>query len=280
MTDAPRDPEELEATGAPVDGPLPDATRMGTVHLGVADLTRSVGYYQSALGLQVHRSEGGRAALGAGGEDLLLLTERPGARPARGVSGLYHFALLVPERRDLARFLAHAARDSVPLTGLSDHYVSEAIYLRDPDEHGIEVYWDRPRSVWEGEVGERLTTEPLDVDSLLGELEDPRTEPWETLAAGTVMGHVHLRVGDVPAATEFYRELGFALMAQLGRQAAFLAAGGYHHHIGANSWESAGAGFAEEGTATLERMTIVVPGLEGERSLRDPSGNPVALTPS
>src|SRR5206468_8743835 len=137
----------------------------------------------------------GRVALGTGGEDLLVLSERPGAVPARGVTGLYHFALLLPERADLARFLAHVARERVPLTGLSDHFVSEAIYLRDPDEHGIEVYWDRPREIWEGRVGETLTTIPLDVESLLG---DDDGAPFEALAEGTVMGHVHLRVRDVP----------------------------------------------------------------------------------
>jgi catechol 2,3-dioxygenase len=102
-----------------------------------------------------------------------VLAEAPGARPARGYSGLYHFALLVPERVDLARWLAHAAREQVPLVGLSDHFVSEAIYLSDPDEHGIEIYWDRPRAVWEGKVAERMTTLPLNVSSLVGELGDP-----------------------------------------------------------------------------------------------------------
>src|SRR6185312_9800435 len=139
-----------------------------------------------------------------------------------GYSGLYHFALLVPERTDLARWLAHAARDRVPLVGLSDHFVSEALYLSDPDGHGIEIYWDRPREVWEGQVAERMTTLALDVDSLLGELEDPRSEPFDGLPAGTVMGHIHLKVADIPSTREFYRDaLGFGLMAQLGAQAAF-----------------------------------------------------------
>jgi catechol 2,3-dioxygenase len=205
----------------------------------------------------------------------------------------------VPERADLARFLAHVARERVPLVGVADHFVSEAIYLSDPDEHGIEVYWDRPRDVWEGRVGERMTTLPLDVDGLLAELEDPSREVFGALARGTVMGHVHLRVADVPAAVAFYRDvLGFGLMAQLGAQAAFLGAGGYHHHIGANSWESAGAAPAPAGTARLEQMTIVLPGdravgelaervqraglaseaVDGGLRVRDPSGNPVVLT--
>src|SRR5439155_607284 len=141
--------------------PPPAATRIGAVHLTVADLDRSIAYYEWALGLRAGERQDGRVALSAGGEDLLVLYEQPGVRSARGYCGLYHFALLLPERVDLARWLAHAARERVPLVGLSDHYVSEAIYLSDPDDHGIEVYWDRPREVWEGAVAERLTTVAL-----------------------------------------------------------------------------------------------------------------------
>jgi len=144
------DPEELTAVSEPVRADLPPTTRMGAVHLTVADLDRSIAYYETQIGLQVHAREDGRARLGTGGEDLLVLTEEPGAKPADGHSGLFHFALLVPERIDLARWLAHAARDRVALTGLSDHFVSEALYLRDPDHHGIEIYADRPRELWEG----------------------------------------------------------------------------------------------------------------------------------
>ena len=296
---APRDPEEVTATGAPAKAAVPPDTRVGAVHLSVADLGRSIDYYESAIGLRVHDRDGGRAALGTGGEDLLVLREEPGARPARGHSGLYHFALLMPERPDLARWLAHAAREQVPLVGMSDHYVSEAIYLSDPDEHGIEVYWDRPREVWEGQVAERMTTLPLDVGDLLGVLDDPRTEPFERLAQGTVMGHVHLRVAEIPATAAFYCDaLGFAMMAAFGAQAAFMSAGGYHHHLGANTWESRGRGQPPPGHATLEQATIVLPaaadverlaheaeqvGATPERRdggvlVRDPSGNPVLLT--
>ncbi|MEA2324122.1 MAG: catechol 2,3-dioxygenase [Solirubrobacteraceae bacterium] len=275
---------------------IPAETRMGAVHLSVADLDRSIAYYESAIGLSVHDRAAGRAALGTGAEDLLVLLEDPGARPAHGYSGLYHYALLVPERADLARWLAHAGRERVPLVGLSDHFVSEAIYLSDPDDHGIEIYWDRPREVWEGQVAERLTTQPLDVSSLIGELRDPN-EPFERLAGGTVMGHVHLRVAQIPPTVSFYRDaLGFGLMASLG-SAAFLGAGGYHHHLGANIWESAGAPPAPPGFATLKQATVVLPdaadvdrlaaraadaGREAEPHdggvrLRDPSGNVVVL---
>lgn len=285
---------------------LPAATRMGAVHLTVADLDRSIAWYAAVFGLEVLLRDDepiARAALGLG-RDLLVLVEEPGAQPARGHTGLYHFALLVPERRDLARWLAHAARERVPLVGLSDHFVSEAIYLSDPDAHGIEVYWDRPRAGWEGQVAARMTTLPLDTRSLLSELgEDPMAEPFEGLPPDAVMGHVHLRVAEIPGTIAFYRDvLGFGLMATLGPQAAFLSAGGYHHHVGANTWESARSTPAPPGTATLRRMTVEVPDAEALRAasqrlaaaghapqplddgggdgihVRDPSGNPVALT--
>src|SRR5258705_1123685 len=165
------DPEELTAVGAPARADLPPETRMGAVHLTVADLDRSLAYYESQIGLRVHAREDGHAQLGTGGEDLLVLTEEPGAHPADGYSGLFHLALLVPERVDLARWLAHAARDRVPLSGMSDHFVSEALYLRDPDHHGIEIYADPPREPWEGQVA-RLTTMPPDTTDLLATLED------------------------------------------------------------------------------------------------------------
>lgn len=266
---------------------------MGEVHLTVADLERSLDWYRDAIGLQVRDEEGSAVRLGAGGEDLLVLREEPGARPADRYSGLFHFALLLPERRALAEWLAHAAHDRVPMTGLSDHWVSEALYLRDPDHHGIEIYADRPRSLWEGRVWDGMTTLPLDTADLLGVL-DGEPGPYEGLPEGTTMGHVHLRVAEVEPTTEFYRDgLGFDLQAELGPQATFLSAGGYHHHVAGNTWESARAPYAPDGTARLERMTIVVPDTSvvdeveaqvgGERipeglALRDPSGNPVLVT--
>jgi catechol 2,3-dioxygenase len=295
---APRDPEELEARAA---GPAPEIsplTTLGAVHLTVSDLERSVGYYETAIGLVPLDRGDGRATLGVAARPLLVLVEERGARPAAGYTGLYHFALLLPLRADLARWLAHAARDRVPLTGLSDHFVSEAIYLTDPDGHGIEIYQDRPRQTWEGLVASRMTTLPLDVDALFAELADPASEPFEGLPAGTVMGHVHLKVATIPDTIGFYRDVvGFGVMAELGRQAAFLSAGGYHHHIGANTWESRGAAPPPEGSAALRHATIVVPG-EDERErvlgraaaagagaeetpagpmLTDPSGNRLLL---
>jgi catechol 2,3-dioxygenase len=187
----------------------------------------------------------------------------------------------------------------VPLVGLSDHFVSEAIYLEDPDGHGIEIYADRPRAVWEGQVAARMTTLPLDVESLLAELGDPRAESFDGLPAGTVMGHVHLKVAAIPDTIAFYRDgLGLALMAELGSQAAFLSAGGYHHHVGANTWETAGAGPPPPGSAALRHATIVLADpaeldaarrrldegghaaapVGGGFAVRDPSGNRLLLT--
>jgi catechol 2,3-dioxygenase len=288
------DPEELTAAAAPAEAEIPGGTTMGAVELTVADLERSLAYYRSAIGLDVLDEGAGRASLGAGATELLVLVEQPGARPSAGHTGLYHFALLVPTRADLARWLAHAARDRVPLTGLSDHFVSEAIYLSDPDLHGIEIYADRPRELWEGSIGERLTTAPLDVDSLLAEVGDPAAASFDGLAHGTVMGHVHLKVAAIPETIAFYRDvLGFALTATYGSQAAFLSAGGYHHHIGANSWESAGAPPAPAGSAALRHATIVLPSRDERDALvnrldgvedapegplvRDPSGNSIVL---
>jgi catechol 2,3-dioxygenase len=234
-------------------------TRMGPVELTVGDLDRTLDYWQRVVGLRVLANEHRTASLGVDRE-LVRIVEEPGAEPDHGHTGLYHVALLVPDRPSLARWLAHAARDRVELQGLSDHDVSEAIYLRDPDHHGIEIYADRPRELWEGQVFQRMTTMPLDVQSLLGELEDPAAEPFEGLPGGTVMGHVHLRVADVPATVDFYNGvLGMGVMAQLGPAAAFLSAGGYHHHVGANVWESRGASPAPAGTATLRHATIVLP---------------------
>ena len=297
--EAPRDPEELDASGSPASGEIAAGTSMGAVHLTVSELERSLRYYREAIGLEVLERGDGGPRLGAGGHELLVLVEEPGARPAFGYTGLYHFALLVPERPDLARWLAHAVRDRVPLVGLSDHFVSEAIYLSDPDGHGIEVYWDRPRGVWEGQVGARMTTMRLDVDSLLAELDDPASAPFDELPAGTVMGHVHLKVAAIAETVAFYRDvLGFGLMAQLGPQAAFFAAGGYHHHLGSNVWESAGAAPPPAGTAGLRHATVVLPdaaerdrvvlGVQqmghavdengGTPLIRDPSGNALVLT--
>ncbi|HEX4735593.1 MAG TPA: VOC family protein [Thermoleophilaceae bacterium] len=262
-------------------------TRMGSVHLTVSDLARSLDYYQRVVGLQVQARGNGHASLGTGGEDLLVLYEQPGAEPAPRNTGLFHFALLLPSRHDLARWLAHAANDQLPLEGLSDHLVSEAIYLRDPDWHGIEIYRDRPRAEWERD-GEyvKMATLPLDVQDLLGAL-DGGERTFEHLPRGTTMGHVHLQVADIPSSERFYAEqLGLDLQARYGSAATFLSAGGYHHHLGANVWNSRGASPPPDGAAALRYFTVVLPD-EGELDRvagqfpdaePDPGGNGVLLT--
>src|SRR3954452_9514135 len=170
-------------------------TTVGPVHLTVADLDRSLRWYAHALGLSADRDDG-LARLSAGGNELLVLYEERGARPVRGHTGLYHYALLVPERSDLARWLAHVAQERVPLTGLSDHFVSEAIYLPDPDGHGIEIYADRPREAWDRDGDEILMgVEPLDTDALFETLDEaPATASFAGLPEGATMGHVHFHV--------------------------------------------------------------------------------------
>jgi catechol 2,3-dioxygenase len=293
----PEDPEQLEAAGLTGPAEISALTTVGAVHLTVSDLDRSIDYYTQAIGLDLLDRAGDRAIVGAADKGLVVLVEEPAVRAVGRHTGLYHFALLVPERADLARWLAHAARDRVPLVGLSDHFVSEALYLSDPDGHGIEIYWDRPRAGWEGQVA-RMTTLRLDVDDLLGELDDPASEPFDGLPAGTRMGHIHLKVASIAETVGFYRDLiGFGLMAQLGGQAAFLSAGGYHHHVGSNTWESAASPPPPPGTARLVHATIVVPdAAERDRVLgrvadggqtpkdgpdgpliRDPSGNGLVI---
>ena len=256
---------------------------MGLVELSVSDLDRSVAYWQDAIGLRVLSRENGTAELGAD-TPLVRFLEEPGAGSAHGFTGLFHVALLVPDRQSLGRFFAHTVREQISLTGLSDHVVSEAIYLRDPDYHGIEVYADRPREQWEGHVSETMTTIPLDTDSLLADAGDAG---FDGLPDGTTVGHVHLCVSDVDEMVGFYRDrLGMDVTAQAGNQAAFLSAGGYHHHLGGNTWETLNAPPAPEGTARLLGFTIVLPDDAevqrvaeqiGGTEVRDPSGNPLVL---
>ena len=144
------DPEELGAAGAPASAEIAASTTLGPVHLTVSDLERWLAFYRDAVGLEVIARADGTGSVGVDGRELVVGVEEPGAGPGAGYTGLYHVALLLPQRADLARWLAHATRERVPLTGMSDHFVSEALYLRDPDGHGIEIYWDRPRDAWEG----------------------------------------------------------------------------------------------------------------------------------
>lgn len=216
--------------------------QMGTVHLTVADLARSLAYYQDGIGLGLNWQENGRAALGAGGRDLLVLNEQPGARPSRGHTGLYHFALLVPSRRELARTLQHLVEAGVRISGASDHAVSEALYLTDPDGHGIEIYRDRARREWRYVNGSlSMDTRPLDVQGVMGELSGG-VPPWEQIHPQTRIGHMHLHISRLDEAIHFYNQvIGFDFVAGYGDSAGFVSAGGYHHHLGLNTWAGVGA---------------------------------------
>ena len=237
---------------------------IGAVALRVADLARSLAFYTQRLGLALIERSGegawGHARLGTAERVLLELQGAPGAPAAApGTTGLYHFAILLPERSDLARFLAGALRERLDFVGFADHYVSEAAYLTDPDGNGIEIYADRPRALWEGQVAQRMTTLPLDLESLLGELGDQRAARYDALPAGSVIGHVHLKVADIPSTIAFYRDaLGMECTARLGSRAAFFSWGGYHHHIGANTWESAGGRAPDPAATGLLATTLVV----------------------
>ena len=280
---------------------LAPRTRPGAVHLTVTDLDRSVGFYQDRIGLQVHSRGDSSAAMGTGGEDLVVLEENPQARPAGRHAGLYHFALLYPSREELASALQRLAVSRTRMQGASDHGVSEALYLPDPDENGIELYADRPRAVWPApEPGARvgMFTAPLDVEDLLRAAPGP--EAPRHAGPGLTLGHVHLHVGDVPAAVRFYRDvIGFEPMAELPG-AAFVAAGGYHHHLGLNNWRGQGVPPAPAESVGLRHWTLLLDGQDEltrvrERIeaagvpaeardegvlVRDPSGTAVLVTPA
>ena len=236
---------------------LPAALRLGAVDLTVRDLDRSIAFYEQALGLRVHRHEATTAELGDGLETVIVLHEDAQARPAGRHTGLYHYALLYPSREELARAALRLAATRTPIQGASDHRTHEAIYLPDPDGNGIELAADRPRDAWPRDLGYAGGPAPLDVEDLLATIEDEA--PAERVGAGLRMGHLHLHVGDVEEALRFYRDvLGFELQAHLG-SAAFVSAGGYHHHLGINVWNGKGAGPAPEHRAGLRHWTVELP---------------------
>ena len=252
-----------DVVGIPAPGyRLPADIHPGRVRLQVADLERSLAYYQEVLGLRVLHREDGGAVLAPHGDDtpVVELRERAGARPApmRGRLGLYHYAILLPDRAALGRFVAHLSRIGEH-AGASDHLVSEALYLHDPDGLGIEVYADRPRSAWSYDTQRQLAmdTRPLDLGSLV---RASGGEPWRGMPAGTRIGHVHLHVGDVDDAAAFYHGgLGLDKVVWSYPGALFLSAGGYHHHLGLNTWAGPGARPAGEDDARLLDWEIRLP---------------------
>jgi catechol 2,3-dioxygenase len=262
---------------------LPNGISLGPVHLQIADLARSLRFYETALGLRVLQREGPRAVLAARASDLPLveLHERPGARevPLRGRTGLYHFALLVPDRASLGRFERHLGEINARF-GSADHLVSESLYLQDPDNLGIEVYADRPRRTWQ-RVGRELmmATDPLD---LAGLVRAGSSTPWSGLPAGTVMGHVHLHVADLALGQAFFSEaLGFDRTVWHYPGALFFAADGYHHHLGTNTWAGPGATPPAAEDAQLLEWTIELPdasALEAAAENLVRAGHPVDRT--
>jgi catechol 2,3-dioxygenase len=246
--------------------PIHPDTRMGPVHLTVADLNRSRHFYGDVLGMQTVSRGSGAALLAAAQDDppnvLVMLTELPGARPQPSRTiGLYHFAILMPTRAALARSLRRLIETRYRLHGASDHLVSEALYLDDPDGHGIELYADRPRDRWRTERGRiAMATEPLDLDNLLAEASPEAPGQPFALDPATRIGHIHLHVSSLELAEAFYHgALGFEVTQRDYPGALFLAAGGYHHHIGTNIWAGAGAPRPPAGSAGLREFTVVVP---------------------
>jgi catechol 2,3-dioxygenase len=236
---------------------LPSTLRLGAVHLTVSDLERSVTFYEDAIGLELHHKKDGVARMGVGEEDLLVLYEEPGARRAGRHAGLYHYALLYPSRKELARAALRLAARRTPIQGASDHGTHEAIYLPDPDGNGIELAADRQREMWPRPLDYTGGPQPLDLDGLLAAVagEEVRTEA----GPGLVVGHVHLHVGDLERGLAFYRDvLGFELMTFMPGAAAFVSAGGYHHHLGFNVWRGEGVAPVPEGRVGLRHWTVVL----------------------
>ena len=256
---------ETRAGAAPA-ATLPAALRLGAVHLTVADVDRSVAWYQQALGLRVHAHEAATAELGDGVETVVVLHEDVRARPAGRHAGLYHYALLYPGREELARAASRLAATGTPVQGASDHRTHEAIYLADRDGNGIELAADRPREQWPADLGYAGGPAPLDFESLLATVDGEHPGPH--VGEGLRMGHLHLHVGDVDEGLRFYRDvLGFELQANIG-SAAFVSAGGYHHHLAFNVWNGRGAGPAPEHTAGLRHWTVQLPTDEDVAAVR------------
>jgi catechol 2,3-dioxygenase len=275
-------------------------TSVGPVRLTVSDVDRSRAFYERSIGLRSFERPDGTLAFGPDDAHPLVELRGDSSAPALAHSapGLFHLAILVPTRQDLALALARLAQTHWPLDGASDHLVSEALYLSDPDGNGIEIYRDRPREQWSRTAeGLRMATLPLDLDDVLGELAHA-DGLQEHAPAGTTIGHVHLQVSELADAERFYSDvLGFDVVVRSYPGALFVSAGGYHHHIGLNTWRSAGASPPPSGSVGLRSFEVLVPtqeevervlarvrsaDLEIESSgddpaVRDPAGNTVTL---
>jgi catechol 2,3-dioxygenase len=236
-------------------------TNIGLVKLRITDLKRSLAFYQEVVGLKVLKVEDHTAELTADGvKPLVLLEEVASAEvaPRRKYAGLYHFAILVPDRQSLGLALRNLISSKIHI-GQADHLVSEALYIADPDNNGIEIYYDRPRSTWKRDDNNHymMAVDPIDWDGLLALAGD---EAWNGLPQGTTIGHIHLHVSSLSEARKFYTEvLGFEVVAHMENSALFVSAGQYHHHIGLNIWAGVGAPLAPVSGAGLAYYTIVVP---------------------
>ncbi|OKP95502.1 VOC family protein [Paenibacillus sp. P46E] len=243
---------------------LPQTLEIGLVQIRVSDLERSLDFYQNVVGLKVLRQTGREVEMTADGQHVLLvLREIENARVLRrnSAAGLYHFAILVPDRPGLGLVLRNLI-DSGIHVGQGDHLVSEALYIQDPDNNGIEIYRDRPRDTWKYEANGNvvMTTDPVDVDGLLAASEGLA---WTGLPAGTIIGHVHFHVGDLGEAKRFYVDtLGFEQTAAYGDAAMFISAGGYHHHMGLNVWAGQGAPAAPADAAGIDYFTLLLPSVQ------------------
>jgi catechol 2,3-dioxygenase len=275
------------------------ATRIGAVHLTISDLDRSIRFYEAHLGFIVHRRAERTAWLGAGGDDLLVLVQSEKAPRVRGATGLYHFAILVPTRADLARALRRLVATETVMQGAADHGVSESLYLADVDGNGIEIYRDRPRSEWPIVNGQlRMGADPVDFDDLVAASGAEPPDAGARLPFGTLIGHVHLQVSRLPEAERFYVDvLGFELMQRYGPSALFVAAGGYHHHVGVNTWAGVGAPPPPPGAIGLRHFDVTLPtdaavadilvrvrgagvpveSVDGGFLVRDPAGNAICF---
>ena len=283
-------------TVASTDTPtLPARLRLGAVHLTVRDVDRAVAWYQRSLGLRVHGHEDGLAELGDGTETTIVLHEDPQALPAGRHAGLYHYALLYPSREELARAVVRLAATRTPIDGASDHETHEAIYLPDADGNGIELAADRPREQWPEHLGYAGGPKPLDIDDLVATVAGEDHRPH--VGSGLRVGHLHLHVGDIDQGLAFYRDrIGFEQQALIMGSAAFVSAGGYHHHLGFNTWRGKGVPPAPPHRAGLVHWTVQLPAaadvaavrtrlddtqdIEGGFLARDPWGIAVAFVSS
>ena len=249
------------------------------VGLKARDARRVADFYKTILGLTETRNEGSVIGLSAGSREILEIEGSDALKPDDPRSaGLYHTAFLLPSRADLARWVRMATNEGLKIDGASDHLVSEAVYLADPEGNGIEIYADRPKESWSYDGASiRMTTERLNFPSLLSEL-DGVSPNWHGAPEGTVVGHVHLRVGDVDRAESFWNsELGFDTMTHYGNAAVFLSSGGYHHHIGANVWQSRGAGPRDPDRTGLSFVELAAKDPAAAKELVDPWGSAVRV---